>query len=194
MLAYLEGKIIAKNQSSLIVVNAGLGYRVFVSEKQLTESQLGESIELCLHHHVREESDDLYGFRTWEELELFSLLLSVSGVGPKSALGILALASAAEIKATIVQGDADLLTKVAGIGKKTAGRLVLELKNKFAHLDLTSNNSQSASATSDELDALISLGYSLIEARDALRAVDSSITDSGQRVKTALKLISRQRS
>jgi len=137
---------------------------------------------------VREEASDLYGFKNLEDLELFELLLTVSGVGPKSALGVISMASASDIKEAIIRGDANLLTKVSGIGKKTAERLVLELKTKILRgsgsgISLNPSNL----AGSDEIDALMSLGYSLSEARSAFNLVDPAIIDSGERVKAALK-------
>ncbi|MDA3802311.1 MAG: Holliday junction branch migration protein RuvA [Patescibacteria group bacterium] len=190
MIAYLNGKIIYKSINYFLIEVNNVGYKVFASENFLNEVSLDKQQESYISHQVREDSSDLYGFKSINDLELFEMLLSVSGVGPKSALGVLNIASADDVKESILRGDANLLTKVAGIGKKTAERLVLELKNKVLKLEGTSKESVgNISHGADEIDALVSLGYSVIEARDALNKVDKDIIDSGKRVKEALKNI-----
>lgn len=193
MIAYLKGNVIHKDLNSIILEIAGIGYRVFVNENLLSSISLNQEAEIYTHHQVKEDASDLYGFRSKSDLELFELLISVSGVGPKSALGILNLASSNDIKEAIMTSDSASLTKVSGIGKKTAERLVLELKNKVMKLDggLEILNA-SVSFGADEIDALISLGYSMSEARDALRLINQDIKDSGERVKAALKLMNKQ--
>ncbi len=188
MIAYLRGRIINKSLNFAVLEVSGIGYQVFAGENFLNELKIGAEAEVYTHHQVREEASDLYGFKTMEDLELFTLLLSVSGVGPKSALGVISMASASDIKEAIIRGDANLLTKVSGIGKKTAERLVLELKTKILRsggATLTLNSSSLIG--SDEIDALMSLGYSLSDARGAFNLIDPSLTDSGERVKAALK-------
>jgi len=193
MIAYLKGQVINKSLNYAIVATGGLGYRVYGGENFLGELHLGAETEIYLHHHVREDAADLYGFKTLADLELFELLLSVSGVGPKSALGVLNIATAEDIKEAVIRDDANLLTKVSGIGKKTAERIVLELKNKV--LRSASNLGASLSEAlsgSDEIDALMSLGYSLVEARAALNAVAPELKDSGERVKAALRKMAKK--
>jgi len=188
MIAYLRGRIINKSLNFAVLEVSGIGYQIFAGENFLNELKIGEEAELYTHHQVREEASDLYGFKTMEDLELFTLLLSVSGVGPKSALGVISMASAGDIKEAIIRGDANLLTKVSGIGKKTAERLVLELKTKILRSsNATLGPNSSSLVGSDEIDALMSLGYSLSDARSAFNLVDPSLTDSGERVKAALK-------
>lgn len=193
MISFLRGRLINKGLNYAIIETANIGYQVFCGETLLNDLRLDSEVEIYTHHHIREEVNDLYGFKTLEDLELFELLLTVSGVGPKSALGILSIATSSDIKEAIIRGDANLLTKVSGIGKKTAERLVLELKNKIIRSGgiPTTINSVSLGG-SDEIDALMSLGYSLSEARAALNAVEPSLTDSGERVKAALKKMSRK--
>jgi len=188
MVSFLRGRVLNKTLNYLILDVQNVGYQVFGNENFLNDLKIGSEAEIFIHHHVREEASDFYGFRSFDDLELFELLLTVSGVGPKSALGVLAMASSNDVREAIMRGDANLLTKVAGIGKKTAERIVLELKNKIMRGSGGSTLAvNSASLGSDEIDALMSLGYSLSEARDALNMIDSSITDSGERVKEALK-------
>lgn len=195
MLAYLRGQVLAKSNNYLILEVNQVGYQIFVGESLLATLKVGTEQELYLSHQVREDADDLYGFRSLAELELFTLLLSVSGVGPKSALGVLAIASADDIREAVIRDDPALLTKVAGIGKKTAERIVLELKNKLAKsisgATLAANPAMSSNF-GDELEALMSLGYDLSSARAALNGLDPSLVDSGERVKAALKTLGRR--
>ncbi len=188
MIAYLRGNTIYKNNSYLILDVAGVGYGIFLSEKLLSEVKINSEEAFYIYQHVREDALDLYGFKNAEDLELFGMLLSVSGVGPKSALGVLSVATSQEVIQSIARGDSLLLTKVSGIGKKTAERLVLELKSKIVKLGGESlGDFNPSSSGGDEIDALIALGYSLLEAREALRSVSPSIIDSGTRIKEALK-------
>lgn len=188
MIAYLRGTIINKGLNYAILENAGLGYQIYLADNLLADLKIGVETEMYTHHHLREDANDLYGFKTLADLELFELLLTVSGVGPKSALGVLAMATTDDIKEAIMREDANLLTKVSGIGKKTAERIVLELKSKIIRLSgATISSSSVALAGGDEIDALMSLGYSLAEARQSLNSIGPEIKDSGERVKAALK-------
>ncbi|HBA36744.1 TPA: Holliday junction branch migration protein RuvA [Candidatus Falkowbacteria bacterium] len=192
MISFLRGRAIAKTLNYVVLETGDIGYRIYAGENLLNDLKVGAEAEVYTHHHVREEADDLYGFKTAEDLELFELLLTVSGVGPKSALGVLSLATADDIKEAIARDDAGLLTKVAGIGKKTAERVVLELKNKIVRIGGAVTATLTGPGGSDELEALMSLGYSLSEARSALNAVGSDVKDSGERVKEALKKMARR--
>ncbi len=187
MISFLRGKIISKSLNYIILDVHDIGYQVFVGENFLNELKINAEIEIYLHHRIKEDASDLYGFKTLADLEMFELLLTVSGVGPKSALGALSIASADDVKESVIRGDAGLLNKVAGIGKKTAERIVLELKNKVVRNGGETATVNSLNFGSDEIDALMSLGYSLSEARNVLNAVDPKITDSGERLKEALK-------
>lgn len=193
MIAYLKGQVLAKSNNYLILETGDIGYRLFVGESLYADIKVEERHKFYISHQVREDASDLYAFRSLEELQLFELLLSVSGVGPKSALGVLSIASVADISEAVIRGDAELLTKVAGIGKKTAERVVLELKTKITKFtDVLISSSDMPLGLSDELDALMSLGYSLADARRALQDIDLSINDSGDRVKAALKKLSKK--
>ena len=191
MISYLKGKILAKGQGYVILEAHDVGYKIFLSPPAFSEIAAGEPVEFYTHQHVREDSLDLFGFKTLEELEFFELLLSVSGIGPKSALGVLSIASPKEIKETISHGDPHLLTKVSGIGKKTAERVVLELRDKIAYLPAGEKSTGGMGASGDEIDALMALGYSLSQAREALREVDANIKDSGERIRAALRKLGK---
>ncbi len=193
MIAYLKGRIISKRNSSVIIDVKDVGYQVTLGENLFNELLLGTETELYTYHHVREEASDLYGFKSVPDLEIFEMLLSVSGVGPKSALGVLSVASYDDVVQAILRGDPNLLTKVSGIGKKTAERVVLELKTKIMKVagNSSANGLESNSYGSDEIDALMSLGYSLSEARAALGSIPADLADSGSRVKAALKMMKK---
>lgn len=191
MIAYLEGQVIAKTETYFILETGGVGYQVFAGENFLATINKGQKQSVYIHHRVREEVSDLYGFGQLSDLELFELLISVSGVGPKSALAVLSLASADDVKTAIIHGDASLLTKVSGIGKKTAERLILELKNKILKLSPDSENSPDFTGLNDELDALLSLGYSVNDARLALNQVGPEFSSTAMRLKAALRYLAR---
>lgn len=191
MISYLNGQIITKGKNYVIVRANNVGYKVFINSEiaNLTEN---EEIELFTHQYVREDALDLYGFRTMAELEMFELLLSISGIGPKSALGVLSVANVSDLKSSISRGDPTLLTKVSGIGKKTAERVVLELRDKINELIWQGQSKSDISkVSSDEIDALMALGYSLMQAREALKRVDSKVKDSGERIKQALQMLGK---
>ena len=173
---------------------AGVGYQVFISGQTLEKIGEEEEIELYTYLYIRENSEELYGFLNLEEKEFFEQLLSISGVGPKGALGVLAIATIDTIKKAIIHGDPAVLIKVSGIGKKTAERVVIELKNKIdiASIDETKVAS-SEIGDSSAIDALVGLGYSASEARDALKDVDKEIQDVEQRIKEALKILGQNK-
>jgi len=191
MIAFLEGKIKLKKNNFFIVVTGGVGYKVFVSGEIFEKYQENEEVAIYTYHHIREDSQQLFGFAKLDELNLFELLISVSGIGPKTGMNIFSLADASDIKAAIINGDAAILKKVSGIGNKTAERIVLELKNKIEDIsDLSLLRSREhLDADSDALDALVSLGYSRQQVKDALKSIDSQITDSSLKVKAALKFL-----
>jgi Holliday junction DNA helicase RuvA len=190
MIAKIRGKIeYFKNNYAVVDVN-GVGYKVNLAAYTLGKIAGTFEVDLFIHTHVREDAIDLYGFLTMEELEMFELLISISGVGPKSGLGILTVAAPKTIKTAILKEDSSILTKVSGIGKKTAERVILELKNKIA--DLPVGEKEDIVSDSDALEALVSMGYTITEARDALKLVPTDVKDIGQRVKAALKNLGRK--
>ena len=194
MISFLRGKLINKGKNYLILEVADIGYQVFVNPVMYAELTIGDQLEIYTHHYVREDAETLYGFKNLEELEMFELLLSISGVGPKSALGVLSIAKVEDIKSSIARGDATMLTKVSGIGRKTAERIVLDLRDKIAIIGGSVFGGMSggdSSSNSDEIDALVTLGYSAQQAREALRQIDPKIVKPGERIRGALKILSR---
>ncbi len=193
MISLISGTIKYKTNKSVVIDAHGVGYEVFALPILLEKVNKDEQVELYTHLNVKEDVMELFGFLDMKEVSFFKKLISVSGVGPKSALNIMSLASLNELQQGISQGDATLLTKVSGIGKKTAERLILELKSKIELDDLDSSQLQSMSnGDSDVIDGLIALGYTIREARDAAKAVDKDIVEVKDRIKAALKSLGKR--
>ena len=132
MIGSIKGKIILKTNKFLIVETAGVGYKINVSPDTLSKlKEINENILLWIHTHVREDILDLYGFLDQQELEFFEMLINVSGIGPKGALSILGIASIETMKKAIGTGDTAYLTKISGIGRKTAEKIIIELRDKI---------------------------------------------------------------
>ncbi len=189
MIASLHGKILARTDDSLILNVGGVGYRVRVPPDTMANlGAIGSDAQLFTHLHVREDELSLYGFASEDELQVFETLLTVSGIGPKVALGALSNASPDMIRYAIAQGNADALTAIPGIGKKTAQRLVLELKGK---IDLTAlgESTELTPADEDVMNALIGLGYSAAEASRAARSVPQNVKAVEERVRIALQYL-----
>jgi Holliday junction DNA helicase RuvA len=191
MISQLFGTIIHKDDRYLVLDVHGVGYKVYATGENIQKVSSTEPVRFWTHMIVREDALDLYGFPTKDEIEFFEMLIGISGIGPKSALSILNLATIPTLKKAIVSGDSTYLTKVSGIGKKNAEKIVLELKDK---LIFSSEEDEVASRSyeSDSLEALKALGYAEREARDALKKVPKEIVDTGECVKHALKILSKQ--
>lgn len=176
-----------------MVVNvAGVGYKVFVGLETLQKiPEKDAGVKLWIHQHVREDALELYGFLHYAELEFFEALLSVPGIGPKGGLGVLNIAPVDTLKKAIASGDTSYLTRVSGIGRKTAEKIVLELKEKMAGRGVTVEAPE-LKEEADALEALVSLGYSPREAREALAQVSSEIISVEKRVKEVLKKMGKR--
>ncbi|OGI25562.1 MAG: Holliday junction DNA helicase RuvA [Candidatus Moranbacteria bacterium RBG_13_45_13] len=189
MIAKIQGKIAFFRDNYVVVDVAGVGYKVFVTEFTMGKIAGKKEIELYTHTYVREDTLSLYGFLTLDELEMFELLISISGIGPKAAIGILSIAEPKTIRTAIISDDSSILTRVSGVGKKTAQRVILELKNRIA--ELPGEDQGVARADSEAIEALTSLGYSVSQAREALKAVPENVKDVSNRVRAALKSLGK---
>lgn len=185
MFASISGKISGLQGNAVIVENNGIGYKVFVTSHTLGKLAGGGDAHLFLYTYVREDTLALYGFLENADLAMFEMLISVSGIGPKAALGILSIADAKTIRMAISREDPSILTRVSGVGKKTADRVILELRNKI--LKLPAMEEEEISVDADTLEALTTMGYSANEAREALKNIPKDVTDVGERVKYALR-------
>jgi Holliday junction DNA helicase RuvA len=189
MIYSIFGAVAQHKQGFVIIDAGGIGYKVFISESTKSRLPLGnEKVLLFTHFHVREDSMDLYGFITEEELSFFEALISVSGVGPKSGLSILNTASPERLAAALMEEDSALFQKTSGIGKKTADRIVLELRGKIGTLQDTGTIAK-VKVDADVLDALMGLGYNRRDAQRAIEAIDVSLKTTDERLRDALKKI-----
>ena len=190
MIAHLEGTVLSKHKGTLVLAVGGVGYRVFCTEQTLDAMREHEEASLHTHLAVREDAMDLFGFHTSEELELFQLLIGISGIGPRSALGIVGLERVEKLVGAIAKGDVGYLTKVSGVGKKSAEKIVLELRDKVGGLSFEEHVGVRQDEE-DVLEALKALGYRADEAREVLRRIPDEVTDPGARIKEALRLLTR---
>ncbi len=187
MIGYLEGKILHKDERALILLVNGTGYIVAVTPPTLLNAPLGETLSLWTHLAVREDALDLYGFMHKDELVLFRLLIGVSGIGPKSALNVLALADVSTLARAIASGDGSYLIKVSGIGKKTAEKIVLELKEKMSAF--ATDDGDVPHAETEALDALEALGYSPRDTRELVRVLAKEHTTTEAIIRKALQTL-----
>lgn len=177
MYAYLKGTVAWKTADRIVVEVSGVGYNVYVSPGRIYDfPEYGEEVKVYTYTSVREDAINLYGFVTLEELELFKLLISVSGIGPKGGLAMLSVMSVDDIRYAIMTGDAKLLAKAPGVGKKTAERVIIDLKDKINAQDLEEavtggvleKTFMEHPKARDAADALVALGYSGKEAKHAV--------------------------
>jgi len=176
MIDFVSGKLASKKPTEVVIAVSGIGYRLLIPTSTFEQlPDLGKTTELLCHHYVREDAILLFGFYTDAERSIFNLLLGVSGVGPKLALAALSALRPDEIQDRIVSGDAAMLTRIPGVGRKTAERLIVDLRDKFEKMSFAEHGASvgdsSASARSDAIAALEALGLSRVAADRSLRDV-----------------------
>lgn len=190
MIAHVRGKIEEKFGSAIIVDVAGVGYELTVPTLDYEACNLGEERKFYTYHAVRENSEELYGFSSLAAKKIFELLTGVQGIGPKAAIAILSLAEAEEVRNAIANADATFISKAAGVGKKSAERVIVDLRDKvgipsrYGATEIITTNTNTK--PDEALDALIALGFPLKEASTALEGIDSTLTVE-ERIKLALK-------
>ena len=195
MISYLEGKIEYTGDKFVILNTGGIGYKVNIVPKLLNSlSEDKPVVKLFIHSrlNMREGTFDLYGFEDREGLELFHLLVSVSGIGPKNALNIMSSVEPKHLKAAVVNNDPDYLKKISGLGPKTAQRLIMELQNKVDYLEIGDMKGMDLGQEGEATEALLTLGYTLNQAKEALKE-DAKGKTLEQRVREALKLLGKNR-
>ena len=187
MISFIKGKLVHIYENVIIVENNGIGYEIFVPVSVIGNMPLvGSEVMIYTYMHVREDALQLLGFLDRDTLEIFKLLITVSGIGPKGAIGVLGTLSADDIRYAVMAEDAKTIAKAPGIGAKTASKVVIELKDKLKMRDVAENISSeidgqqsifddggSKQAVSDAIEALVSLGYSATEATKAVRKADA---------------------
>ena len=176
MIYSLSGTLLATQKNSAIVGVHGVGLKVATTERTLRSvPKIGEAVSFFTHLHVREDALDLFGFLTEPELKFFELLISVSGVGPKSALSVMDIEEFSKLAAAIQEGRPDLLTRASGIGRKTAERIILELRGKVEAIN-AGKVVERMEGDTDLVDALVNLGYKRPDVRDAISKIDQKLT------------------
>ena len=200
MIAFVRGTAVDMTENSVIVETGGIGYEIYMTGTDLSQIHMGEEVKIHTYFNVREDAMQLYGFRSKDDLQMFKLLLGVTGVGPKAAVGVLAGITADELRFAILSDDVKTLSKAPGIGKKTAQKLILELKDKMKledafEIKLAHEQEKAAAGLGEVSDgrqeaveALVALGYSSTDALRAVRKVtDVAPDDVEGLLKAALK-------
>ena len=190
MIAHINGVVAEKFANSLIIDVNGVGYEMTVPTPDFENVNLGEEKKFFTYHAVRENAEELYGFSSLAAKKIFELLISVQGIGPKAGIAVLSLAEAEEVRNAIANADAAFISKASGVGRKSAERVIVDLKDKVgipSHYGATEAKFAAAETEPDEaLDALIALGFPLKEASQALLKVDKSLPVE-ERIKLALQ-------
>ena len=188
MIRHLQGELLAKGENYLLLGVGGIGFRVFVPLPTLDEVGVpGSRVSLHTHLHVREKELSLYGCLKEDELEIFELLLGVSGIGPKVAMNVLSFASPNALRIAISQGDAPALTRIPGIGQRTAEQMIVNLKHKLTTPGEISSVYPISETDAEVIAALTALGYSIAEARESLRSLPKDNLPLEERVRLALQ-------
>jgi len=194
VIGYLEGELIKKYDRRCILKCGQLGYRIFIANTALSKLQENSDIvKVFTYPYQRENTQELYGFLTSEELELFEMLITVSGVGPKSALAIIDDVPFDTLVASVMKGEDGVLRRVSGVGAKTAQKIIIELKTKIGALATLATEAASATVSEDAdlIEALKSLGYSAYQAREALKKVPPDTKGVEKRISEALKILAK---
>lgn len=191
MIALIKGNVLYKLSDYIIIETHGIGYRVFLPLKSLETIQSGDEVEIFTYMHVREDTMLLFGFLSLQDKEIFIKLLSISGLGPKTALAVLSYFSASDFSYNLQMGDSDAFAKVPGIGKKTAQRIILELKGKIDFDEKDEVNIQNNENYSLAGQALSELGYTKTDIKGALLKIDNVDAKAEDIIRAALKILSK---
>ena len=193
MIARLRGRVLSREEQSIVVDVGGVGLEVYVPVPLAAGLSEGDEVHLYTHLHVRENELSLYGFAEPEERRLFRLLLNVSGIGPRVALSLLSAMSVTAIHRAIADEQPGLLSRVPGIGRKTAEKIVLELKDRIPELMAMPESAPGLHAVdADVIEALVGLGYSVVEAQRAVQGLPPDVTDVSERLRLALSRLAKQ--
>lgn len=192
MIGYLNGTVHSITPPTLLLEVYGVGYIVYVPFSVAQGSCAGDALQLYTHEHIREDARELYGFLSAEDLELFTHLISVSGVGPKTGVAALNVASSNHLRSAIINGDASLIQRVPGIGQKTAQRVVLELKERLTkEYGEQTGVDHSYRDDADVIDALVGLGYALHNVQSVINDMSPEVIGMQNKLKAALQLLSK---
>ncbi|MBI2617795.1 Holliday junction branch migration protein RuvA [Candidatus Gottesmanbacteria bacterium] len=190
MINYLEGTVKFKNFNSLILFTHGVGYKVFVPPHIVADSQLNQEISLFIFTYVKEDALDLYGFATPDDLALFELFLTISGIGPKTAVSVFSNKSE-RIKEAIVKGDVEFFMTVPRLGRKNAQKIIIELRPKLGSIGIL-NLAEESGETKEILDALKTFGFSATEAKEAVKSLRDVHGTTSDKIRQALKFLGKK--
>jgi len=191
MISYLEGKIKNKGLNYLIILTGGVGYKVYASTSIINSAKLENNFHLYIYTNVKDDAIDLYGFNSQDELALYELFLTVSGVGPKTALSIFSSYKIDQIKKAVMEADVEFFSSIPRLGKKNAQKIIIELRSKLGsleELDLTKDSGENKEIA----EALKSFGFSASESRDALKSLSDFTGDTSSKIKQALKYLGKK--
>jgi len=186
MIAYVEGSVVHKGDRFVVVSAHGIGYKIFLAERLIEACSEGTHAVFWTHFAQSDHAANLYGFESPHELFFFELLITVSGIGPKTALGIINAAPVELLQRAVIENNTEHITKVSGVGKKNAEKIVLELQDKIKNTSHTFDATP-APGDGDVIDALVTLGYSQKEARDIVHTLPAHIDGTENRIREALK-------
>lgn len=198
MIAFVKGRVVEMDESAVVLENGGVGYLVYVHGRDAGRLRMGEEVLLHTYFHVREDAVQLFGFLDREDLRVFRLLIGVNGIGPKAAVGILAALTPNDLRFAVLADDVKAIAAAPGVGRKTAQKMILELKDKFHLQEAFEERLAGAAAPQDAetdsqseaVQALVALGYSGTDALKAVRAAAVEGMDTEQILKAALKKMS----
>ncbi|MBI2592672.1 MAG: Holliday junction branch migration protein RuvA [Candidatus Colwellbacteria bacterium] len=190
MIYSLSGKVALVRGNFAVLQVMGVGYKIFVipANAEDLKEKIGSEASLFTYLYIREETSELYGFLTEGELGLFEMLVSVSGIGPKLAMGVLAVASVSQLETAIKRGESELLQRSSGIGRKMADRLIVELRDKIKSAG-DDESLREMESDSDIYDAMVNLGYTSVQAKAAIRKIEPELKGLNDRLKDALKKV-----
>lgn len=198
MFAYIKGSLEQKTNTYVVIDVGGIGYKIFMATKAIEAlGEIGDVVKVHTHYYVREDNISLYGFNTNEELRMFELLLQVSGIGAKSAIAMLSEISPSSFALAVISDDISQLVKIPGIGKKTAARIILELKDKLKTEEAITKTEEvklsivSEEETSEAIAALQVLGYTRKEIEKVFEKIDTKNLELEEIIKQALKYLAR---
>ena len=191
MIGSVRGKVILKDGNYLIVEASGVGYRVLVSSKVSLKTKIDDSLILYTYTHVREDELALFGFAEVEDLKLFENLISVSGVGPKTAMSVFSFLTREEVINAVMKGDTMVFSGIPRLGTKNAQKIIIELKNKLGDSGSLDLSDLTGEANDEVIEALSGFGFTRREVGEALRKIDSTASTSEEKIKLALKYLGK---
>lgn len=191
MIGSLKGKVELKDGTIIIVDVHGVGYKAQVSSEVLNKALIGQEIKIYTYTYVREDVLELFGFSSAEDLKLFERIISVSGIGPRSAINIFSVGKRENIIEAVIKGDVEFFTQVPRLGRKNAQKIIIELRGKLGSLEDLDLSEETDGQTNEVLNALKTFGFSAKEAKEAIKSIDKKIEGVEEKVRLALKYLGK---